>query len=180
MPAPVKVFVSYSHQDAQYLEEDSLLGFLKGLQDEDVELWTDRAIPPGADWDQEIKAHLREAQVALALVSQAFLDSKYCQDVEIKGLPAQQTHLIPVILSACEWERHEWLKKRQFLPRNGRAIERPYTDPGARKELFLEIREGLRGRIETVRRTVSVPAAFTAYYQGRLDECRTSATPVMF
>ena len=30
MPEKLKVFVSYSHQDAEYLKEDSLLGFLKG------------------------------------------------------------------------------------------------------------------------------------------------------
>ena len=170
MSDPVKVFVSYSHQDRQYLADDSLLGFLKGLEDEDVELWTDREIPAGADWDAEIKANLRDARVALALVSQAFLDSKYCRDVEIEGLLAQQTHLIPVILSPCEWERHEWLKKRQFLPRNGKNIERHYADPGARKELFLEVREGLRQRIETIRRTASAPAALMAYYQSRIDE----------
>lgn len=32
MTDAVKVFVSYSHQDAEYLKDDSLLGFLKGLE----------------------------------------------------------------------------------------------------------------------------------------------------
>lgn len=37
MPDTVKVFVSYSHQDAKSL--DSLLGYLKGLESENVEFW---------------------------------------------------------------------------------------------------------------------------------------------
>ncbi len=137
----MEVFVSYSRQDSQYLEKDSLLGFLRGLENEGVEFWTDQEIGAGVDWDEAIKANLRDARLALALVSQAFLDSEYCQDVEIRTLLENQAHLIPVILSPCEWERHAWLKKRQFLPRNGRHIEVHYTDSGVRKELFLEIRK---------------------------------------
>ncbi|MGD0961540.1 MAG: hypothetical protein ABSB19_17160 [Methylomonas sp.] len=34
MQSPIKIFISYSHQDKKYLEKDSLLGFLKGLEQE--------------------------------------------------------------------------------------------------------------------------------------------------
>jgi hypothetical protein len=37
MPDTVKVFVRYSHQDADYLADNSLLGYLKGLEKEGVE-----------------------------------------------------------------------------------------------------------------------------------------------
>jgi hypothetical protein len=59
--ATVKVFVSYSHQDPRYLEKDSLLGFLRGLEKEGVAFWTDLQIPAGSDWDEEIKVNLRDA-----------------------------------------------------------------------------------------------------------------------
>ena len=48
----IKIFVSYSHKDARYLDDDSLLGFLKGLEDEQVEIWTDRRIRGGESWDE--------------------------------------------------------------------------------------------------------------------------------
>ncbi len=61
MPEPVKVFVSYNHQDANYLADDSLLGHLKGLEKEGVILWTDESISGGELWDEVIKTNLRDA-----------------------------------------------------------------------------------------------------------------------
>ena len=73
MPATVKIFVTYSHQDAEYLENGSLLGFLKGLEQDGVEFWTDRNIRPRELWDEVIKANLGDSKIALVLVSQAFM-----------------------------------------------------------------------------------------------------------
>lgn len=157
MTDAVKIFVSYSHQDAEYLKDDSLLGFLRGLEKDNVEFWTDRRIRPGELWDAVIKTNLQEADIALVLVSQAFLDSPYCQNVEIEHCLAQQTHLFPIILSPCDWRRHAWLSSRQFLPGGDQTVEEHYTEPGRRKRLFLAIREGLRERVELVRRTPELP-----------------------
>jgi len=156
----VKIFVSYCHQDEAYLAEDSLLGFLKGLEREDLEFWWDGRIAVGVAWDEQIKARISESQVALVLVSQAFLDSEYCSNVEIgeflrlnkdRGLI-----IFPVILSACEWSRTNWLQARQFIPVGGETIEEQYTDPGRRKRLFLEIRQELRDCVERVRSAATV------------------------
>jgi internalin A len=73
MPDTIIVFVSYSRQDASYLENDSLLGFLKGLERDNIELWTDRTIRPGELWDEVIKTTIQNADIALVLVSQGFL-----------------------------------------------------------------------------------------------------------
>ena len=153
MPDVVKVFVSYSHQDDEYLAGDSLLGFLKGLEKDGISFWTDREIRPGEPWDQVIKDRLQGADIALVLVSQGLLDSDYCQNVEIEGFLSRKTHLFPVILSPCDWRRHAWLADRQFLPRGDRTIEEHYQDSGKRKRLFLEIREFLRERAEAIRAT---------------------------
>jgi hypothetical protein len=152
-----KVFVSYSHRDAGYLASDSLLGYLKGLEQEGVEFWWDEALVTGQRWDDEIKAQINATDIALVLVSQWFLDSAYCTEVEIgeflqhsrdKGLV-----ILPIILSACEWQRHAWLRNRQFLPRGGETIEEHYTDPGRRKRLFHETRQDLRKHIERLRQS---------------------------
>ncbi|MGH8579599.1 MAG: TIR domain-containing protein [Gammaproteobacteria bacterium] len=70
MPETVKVFVSYSHQDSAYLEGDSLLGFLKGIEKDKIAFWTDCSIRPGDPWDNVIKANIQSADIALVLVSQ--------------------------------------------------------------------------------------------------------------
>jgi class 3 adenylate cyclase/tetratricopeptide (TPR) repeat protein len=164
--AAVKVFISYSHRDAAYLADDSLLGFLKGLNDEGIELWTDERIAAGASWDREIQERLRTSDVALVLVSQSFLDSPYCTKIEVSSFlehcRSSGMVLFPVILSPCEWQRHEWLASRQFLPGGEETIEENYTDPGKRKRLFLRIREELRAAVEQVRQgrqAEALPAA---------------------
>jgi hypothetical protein len=85
------------------------------------------------------------------------LDSPYCQNVEIKGFLAGKSYLFPVILSACEWKRHEWLSSRQFLPGGDQTIEEHYTEDGKLKRLFLEIRSQLRERVELLRQAPPPP-----------------------
>ncbi len=160
MSAPdrvIKVFVSYSHANCDYLQDDSLLGFLKGFEKEQVEFWSDQHIRAGESWHEVIKANIQDADIALVLVSQPFLDSDYCQNEEIQGLLACQSFLLPVILSPCEWRRHEWLRSRQCLPGGDETILEHYTDPGRRERLFLDIRQQLRERAEQLRRTASTP-----------------------
>jgi formylglycine-generating enzyme required for sulfatase activity len=157
MSDTLKIFVSYCHQDTDLL--DALLEFLKGLENEGVEFWTDRKIRPGELWDEVIKANIQDAAIALVLVSQGFLDSKYCQDEEIKCFLAQQKHLFPVILSPCDWQPHIWLSSRQFQPGGDETIEEHYTDPGRRKRLFLNIRKQLREWVELIQTLASVPTS---------------------
>jgi class 3 adenylate cyclase/predicted ATPase len=160
---PVRIFVSYSHSDAEYLGEKSLLGFLHGLQREGAEFWTDERIGAGDKWDDEIRSRISQTDIALVLVSQSFLDSEYCSSVEIAGFLERSRDsglvIVPVILSACEWERHSWLRSTQYLPGSGQTIEEHYLDPGARKRLFLTIRSSLRDQMDRLRQArQAVPA----------------------
>jgi hypothetical protein len=154
----VKVFVSYSHKDERYLAPDSLLGFLKGLErTDDVQFWTDQSLSAGELWDETIKSNLADSDIALVLVSQWFLDSAYCVDTEIAGslqlCRDRGLVILPVILSPCEWDRHEWLRSRQFLPRGGKTIEEDFLDPGRQKRLFFDVRQDLRKHVARARDT---------------------------
>jgi len=167
MSEAIKIFVSYSHKDAGYLEDDSLFGFLKGLERDQVVFWTDRQILAGELWDKVVKTNIQQSDMALVLVSQSFLDSPYCQDVEIQGFLQGTTHLIPVILSPCEWRRHAWLSSRQFLPAGDQTIEEHFQDPGRRKRLFLEIREHMRKLVTKIRQNVpNLTSPQTKSFQG--------------
>lgn len=153
----IKIFISYSHQDAHYLQPDSLLGFLKGLEREGIEFWTDREIKPGELWDQMIKNQIQTCDIALVLISQGFLDSDYCHNVEIAQFLAGTKYLFPVILSPCDWKRHDWLASRQFLPGGEMTVEEHYREAGERKRLFLTIRERLLERAQLIRQQKSSP-----------------------
>jgi class 3 adenylate cyclase/predicted ATPase len=161
---PVRIFVSYSHTDADYLGERSLLGFVRGLaREENAEFWDDRRIAAGNHWNDEIQAKIAQSDIALVLISQSFLDSEYCTRVEITAFLERRRQqgliIFPVILSPCEWERYPWLRSTQFWPRNGQTIEEHYLEPGARKRLFLEIRTDLREQIEKVRHARLLPVS---------------------
>jgi hypothetical protein len=157
LPSNIHIFVSYSHRDKRYMQDDSLLGFLKGLEREGAMFWDDRRILGGQQWDEVIKTQIRRAEMALVLVSQNFLDSDYCQNQEIQGFLAQQAHIFPVILSPCEWKRHAWLSSRQFLPSGNETIEEHYQEPGRQKRLFLDIREQIRQLMTQIRQESSIP-----------------------
>jgi class 3 adenylate cyclase/tetratricopeptide (TPR) repeat protein len=163
----VRIFVSYSHRDPQYLADDSLLGFLKGLSAEaNVDFWTDERIAASSLWNDEIRKQLESSDIALVLVSQAFLDSPYCTQIEIESFltACRQRGLVifPIVLSPCEWERHAWIATRQFLPGGSETIEEHYTDPGKQKRLFLRIRKELRQAIESVRQARAAAEAAPA------------------
>lgn len=144
----VRVFVSYSHQDSKYLDSDSLLGYLSGLEREQFEFWHDRRIKAGDLWDDTIRTEIERADVALVLVSQAFLNSRYCMDKEVELFLQRRRDsglkIFPVILSPCDWESHDWLTTTQFEPREGKSIVRHFKNKGSRDELFLRIFQRLR------------------------------------
>lgn len=144
----IRVFVSYSHQDQKYLANDSLLGFLKGLEQEGFEFWHDQNILAGEIWDKEIRRQMELADIALVLVSQAFLNSKYCREREIASFIEERRRrglvIVPVILSACNWRGYDWLRETQFLPKDGKNVESAFKNKGQRKVFFLEVFKDLQ------------------------------------
>jgi class 3 adenylate cyclase len=164
MAAPVRVFICYSHRDSEYLAPDSLLGFLRGLEaEENVELWSDQRIETGALWDDQIRGRLRDSDIALVLVSQSFLDSAYCTNIEMQTFLARRRQdgmiLFPILLSPCEWERREWLAATQCLPGGDETLEEHYAEAAKRKRLFLRIRKELRAAVARVRENTAPAAA---------------------
>lgn len=138
----IKVFVSYSHKDTKYAE--LLIGYISGeLKRNGIELWWDGRIVTGSLWDNEIRSKIRASHIALVLVSQSFLNSDYCQKVEVRGFLRQRRSegmvIFPIILSACAWQSYDWLSETQALPTSGRNIKSHYRVPGKREELFYRV-----------------------------------------
>ncbi len=80
---PVKIFFCYAREDEPLLNK--LKSQLKSLQRQGlIDVWHDRDIDAGIEWEREINQHLETAQIILLLVSPDFMDSDYCYSVEMK------------------------------------------------------------------------------------------------
>ena len=79
------VFISYSHLDKPWFEE--LQKFLRPLErDFPMIAWTDQRIRHGDDWKDEIDLALAQADIALLLITQSFLDSDFIAKEELPYL----------------------------------------------------------------------------------------------
>jgi hypothetical protein len=143
----VRVFFSYSHLDTKYAQR--LVSYISNELGRDrIELWWDERISTGSAWDDAIKTKIRESDIALILVSQAFLNSNYCQRAEIQDFLGQRRSsgmvIFPIILSSCSWDRYGWLSRTQYLPLGGKNLKSDYTASGKREEIFNTIVSHLR------------------------------------
>lgn len=97
-----KVFICYSHKDADWLER--LRVHLKPIEREGIiDLWDDTKVAAGLQWKEAIKNALETARVAVLLISGNFLASDFIAEHELPTLlshvKAGGTTILPVILS---------------------------------------------------------------------------------
>lgn len=119
-----KVFLSYAHKDEEY--KDELKTHLKVLSRlGKIEIWDDRAIDAGDEWRVEIMKALEEANIILMLISNYFIASDFCYDIELKRAlerhEADTARVIPIIIRTCQWTDLPF-SKLQAVPKNGKAI----------------------------------------------------------
>src|SRR5947209_19710949 len=108
MVSSIKIFLCYAHEDEQLCKELAIhLGVLK--RQGFFELWYDREISAGTEWEREIDKHLNSAQIILLLISQYFMNSNYCYLIEMKRALERhergEARVIPVLLRPVYWHR---------------------------------------------------------------------------
>jgi|GEM_PF-1819503 len=123
-PARTKVFISYSHNDKEWLSY--LQKHLKPYEQfgwtnkdgtkEKLERWDDTMIPVGSDWFAHIKKELDFTKVAVMLITSDFLYSQFITNVELTSFVEASLKegliLFPVIVSASAY-KNIWLGKYQ-------------------------------------------------------------------
>jgi tetratricopeptide (TPR) repeat protein len=149
MTKPVEVFFSYSHKDKSL--RDKLANHLKIFErDGVINGWHDRKITAGSEWAGKIDERLSSAQIILLLVSDNFLASDYCYDIEMRRAIERhdggEARVIPIILRPCLWESSPF-GKLQPLPTDAR----PVTSWPNRDEAFLDIAKGIKTAVEEMR-----------------------------
>ncbi len=112
------IFISYSHRDKAFLER--LLVHLKPLERQGlIDSWVDTRLLAGEKWKKEIDKALKNARVAVLLVSADFLASDFVIDNELPPLlhsaEEKGTLIIPVILKPCRFTREKNIREFQSI-----------------------------------------------------------------
>ena len=173
----ISVFFSYAHEDEDL--RDELAKHLRNMERRGIiSSWYDRDISAGSEWAQQIDDNLDKAQIVLLLISSDFMDSDYCNAVELQR--AMERHragsalVIPVILRPTDWVGAEF-EGLQALPQDAR----PITKWDDRDEAFLDVSKGIRRIAERLQKKNTAAAARKPTSSERLDSL-DNATKIPF
>lgn len=167
---PLYIFISYAHEDEP--DCDKLKRQLASLKEEnEIKIWNDRKILPGADWNCEINEKLERADIILLLVSDHFIASEYIKGIEIEKAVERGRSgvacVVPIILKPVDYAqmpvgRSGKARLGQFhaLPRDAKAIA-SWPDPD---EAWVDVAKQIRrlcGEIRNVREGLKAEAGRT-------------------
>ena len=122
MSEPLKIFITYARKDkAAKNELKTRLAVME--QQGKITIWHDNEILPGDTWREAIFNNLAESDILLYLVSADSLASENCNKElsEATKNTTKNITIIPIILEACDWQRHK-LSGFQALPDSGKPI----------------------------------------------------------
>ena len=121
MGEPLKVFITYSHNDLQ--QNTELKTCLAVMESEGkIKLGDDNEILLGDEWYKAISTNLAASDILLYLVSATSLASKNCNKELAEALNFN-IRVIPIILEDCDWQHHQ-LSDFQALPDKGKPINK--------------------------------------------------------
>ncbi len=140
---PVKIFFCYAREDEKFrqmLEEQMGVLHRQGL----IDIWHDRRIDPGTEWEREIDKRLNDAQIILLLVSRYFIASDYCYGVEMRRAMERhergEVRVIPIILRPTLWKDAPF-GKLQALPTD--AVPVTSRKWRTKEDAFHDIAQGI-------------------------------------
>lgn len=136
MADKLNIFLSYAHEDeAMKIQLDKNLIMLK--RSDKINVWQDRQLLAGMEWDDAIARELASADIILLLISVDFNNSQYIWEKELKIAMERheknEARVIPIILRTCEWGDMPYAKL-QALPTGAKPIssfantDEAYTD----------------------------------------------------
>ncbi|HEU0003420.1 MAG TPA: tetratricopeptide repeat protein, partial [Ktedonobacteraceae bacterium] len=153
-----------------------LVKHLRILQRQNIiNIWHDRNISAGTEWEQEIEHHLNAAHLILLLISPDFIDSDYCYGREMKRAMERheqgEAHVIPIILRPVYWHKTPF-GKLQALPSDGKPITSSLWP--SQEEALFDASEGIRIAVEEISAKFAKEEAMQCVFRGNVlyDEQR--------
>lgn len=142
MADPLKLFISYSHADKDYLV--NFTNYLANMKRQnEITAWTDRQITAGNEWRNVIDENLLDADIVIILVSPDFVNSEYCYDLEmgkaIERHRANSCRVIPIYIRVTD-VKGSIIEEFQALPDDRKPINK-WSDTD---EAWKNVIDGLR------------------------------------
>ncbi|MEZ0183538.1 leucine-rich repeat domain-containing protein [Flavobacterium oncorhynchi] len=114
------LFISYSHKDKEWLNRvQTHLKVLNHQNDVELNVWDDTKILAGEKWKEEIAKALKNAKVAILIISTDFLASDFIQSSELPDLlnnaNENGTKLLSLIVKPCRFKHQAGLNDLQAL-----------------------------------------------------------------
>lgn len=139
-----QIFISYAHEDETH--KNALTQQLKGLQRQGlIAPWNDQCIDGGASWRGEIAGAIDACDLALLLVSPAFIASDFIYAEELARLLARREQdrirVVPIIVKPCLWKLEKPIESLQARPKDAKAIVTFSEENGARAQAWTDIVE---------------------------------------
>jgi hypothetical protein len=113
-----RIFISYSHKDEIW--KDRLLNHLRVLERRGiVDLWDTSRLQPGSNWREDIMKAMKEASIAVLLISPDFLASDFIVENELPVLlehyRKQGLIILSILIQSSLWAVIPELAQIQFL-----------------------------------------------------------------
>jgi len=124
-----KIFISYCHKDKDWLT--IIMNYLKGLEYENINIWFDKKINTGEQWNPVIADAIQSSHMTICLISQHYLNSDFIRTREVPGILNKQREgmiVFPVLIKNCTWKVITWLKNLQMFPGDGIPLEKLTED----------------------------------------------------
>ena len=161
----IRLFISYSHPDRQYIE--SFLRHTAPLRDEyDVDMWFDGNIDAGDDFWQRIDEHLKDRDIVCLFISSYYLSSKACKKEMQTAFDIGQSKgisVIPIILSPCAWTDNKLISCKLAIPTDGVAV----STFSNQDEAWVDIYNGLKKVVLSYKRVkeLSFDSKFVSFLE---------------
>jgi hypothetical protein len=129
------IVISYAHADEpEHPAEGEVkwLSFVTGylraaIKHGAADIWLDRLMAGGADWEREIARKLRACEIFLLLVSRHSTSSDYVVDKEIKIIRERQANgeavqFYPLVLTPTPKAGLDLVRDKNLRPRDGKPL----------------------------------------------------------
>ena len=136
------IFISYSHEDEDWL--NYLRSHLRTAEyGGEFEIWDDRRMLGGADWEAEIARALLACRVCIILVSRHSLTSDYINRVEMRRAleraAKENVFIYPIFISWTYLPEDHWLRKLNWRPPDGAPLQSLVESTGERDKAMVAI-----------------------------------------
>ncbi len=102
----MRIFISYSHRDRTWFRR--VRDYLKSVEGDNVDVWSDDDIKPSQRWFDEIQKAVASTDVAVLLVTNNYIISDFIDEHEltpfVEAAARDELDLVWIAIGSCLWE----------------------------------------------------------------------------